>query len=61
MSPHFVCHDCGRVSLCEPQNKICPSCDSTKGHIISDEEFKEYRKTGAVKPIDPTTGKPFKK
>ena len=61
MSPYFVCHDCSKVTYCKPDNIVCPFCSSSDGHIISDKEYIDQRNTGAIRTIDPKTGKPFKK
>jgi Zn finger protein HypA/HybF involved in hydrogenase expression len=51
MSPYFQCHDCEHVNQCAQDNKICPFCGSSKGHIISDTEFREKRNTGAIRTV----------
>jgi hypothetical protein len=61
MSPYFLCYDCSSVNRCEPETNICPSCMSSRGRIISDQDFTQQHDSGAIKTIDPHTKKPFKK
>ena len=60
MSPYFMCIDCDRVLEVKPKTDTCPHCQATNGRIMSDEEFRRHYSKGAIKLIDPSTGKPMK-
>jgi RNA polymerase subunit RPABC4/transcription elongation factor Spt4 len=61
MSPYFLCYDCSRATPCQQDDRICPSCTSSNGRILTDEEFRKQYSDGVIHLIDPSTGKPFKK
>ena len=61
MSPYFNCFDCAHVSPDPKDNSKCPHCGSTKGRMMSDDEFNRKEDIGAIHIIDPGTGKPIKK
>lgn len=41
--------------------KKCPSCGSTDGEILAQDQFDKSFEAGAIFNIDPTTGKRAKK
>lgn len=57
MSPYFLCYDCSRVISCQPDTTKCSSCSSSKGRILTDEEFKRDYNIGAIYLINSRTGK----
>lgn len=61
MSPYFNCFKCSRIYPYPQVNKTCPHCGSTDGRIMTDDEFNRQEDIGAIRLIDPSTGKPIKK
>ena len=61
MSPYFLCYDCSKVMPCQQETNICSFCSSSKGRILTDEEFNKQYDRGTISLINPSTGKPFKK
>ncbi len=61
MSPFFHCFDCSKVSESHQGQGKCTLCNSTRGRIVSDEEFCEKVDKGLILPINASTGKPIKK
>jgi len=60
MPPYFNCFNCNHVSPDPKDNSKCPFCGSTKGRMMSEDEFNRKEDIGAMHLIDPSTGKPVK-
>lgn len=60
MKQHYLCFDCSKISEVNQKPDICPFCKSTKGRMMTDEEFNRQYDRGVIKLIDPSTGKPMK-
>ena len=60
MPQHFLCTDCSRIAEVNQIIDTCPNCKSTKGRMMTDEEFNRQYSKGVIKLIDPSTGKSMK-
>ena len=57
---YFHCFDCERITEIKQTTDTCPRCKSSKGKIMTDDEFNRQYDRGVIKLIDPRTGKPMK-